>query len=204
MRSEINGLTIESLTGEAASREIPALARLRMQVFRDFPYLYDGSTAYEEKYLAAYMDEPNAVIVVARHDGEIVGAATALPLVDAVEEEQAPFRETGWPVERICYFGESVLLREWRGRGVGVAFFNHREAHARALGLEKAVFCAVDRPADHPRRPTDYVPLDSFWRKRGYERIPLETTFSWQDLDEKGESPKRMLFWGKDLATEAE
>lgn len=199
MRSEVSGLVIENLTGAEASREIPALARLRMQVFREYPYLYDGSEAYEQKYLAAYTGEPNAVIVTARAGAEVVGAATALPLADAVEEEQAPFREAGWPIERICYFGESVLLPERRGCGIGVAFFDHREAHARTLGLDKAVFCAVDRPQDHPRRPADYTPLDAFWRKRGYERIPLETTFSWQDLDEHGESPKRMLFWAKDL-----
>lgn len=200
MRSKIDELTIESLTGADAAPEIPSLARLRMQVFREFPYLYDGSTAYEEKYLAAYTAVPGAVIVTAQAGEAVVGAATALPLVDAVEEEQAPFREAGWPLDRICYFGESVLLPEWRGRGVGVSFFTHREAHARSLGLTKAVFCAVDRPAEHPRRPASYVPLDAFWRKRGYERIPLETTFSWQDLDEEAESPKRMLFWAKDLA----
>lgn len=207
MRSELNGLIVESLTSAEAARVIPSLARLRIEVFRAFPYLYDGSPEYEEKYLAAYAGQPRAVIVTARPGGgtggetghEVVGAATALPLADAVEEEKAPFRRAGWPIDDICYFGESVLLPEWRGRGAGVAFFDHREAHARSLGLARAVFCAVDRPGDHPRRPPGHVPLDEFWRRRGYERVPLETTFSWRDLDEDRESPKRMLFWTKDL-----
>jgi GNAT superfamily N-acetyltransferase len=101
----------------------------------------------------------------------------------------------------VFYFGESVLLRPYRGRGVGVVFFAEREAWARSLGrFSIACFCAVDRPADHPRRPPDYVPLDAFWRRRGFERIAgMETQFEWKDLDEATASPKRMLYWSKSL-----
>lgn len=98
-------------------------------------------------------------------------------------------------------FGESVLLPEYRGRGLGVRFFHEREDHARALGrFDLTCFCAVDRPLDHPRRPAGYQPLDRFWEKRGYRRQPaLKASFSWQDLDEDRESPKSMTFWMKRL-----
>jgi GNAT superfamily N-acetyltransferase len=94
-----------------------------------------------------------------------------------------------------------VLLPEYRGRGLGVRFFEEREAHARRLGrFEKICFCAVERPADHPRRPAGYVPLDAFWQRRGYRQQPdLRTSFVWQDLDEAHESPKPMVFWMKSL-----
>ena len=73
---------------------------------------------------------------------------------------------------QFCYFGEAVLLAAYRGRGAGVRFFNEREAHARELGLDFAAFCAVVRdPADR-RKPADYVPLDAFWRRRGYTPYP--------------------------------
>lgn len=199
MRSTRDGIVIENLTESAAAARIGELARLRMTVFRAFPYLYDGSVDYEERYLKTYIRSPRAVIVSASDGGTIVGAATALPLADASEEERAPFEAAGWDIGKVCYFGESVLLDDWRGRGIGVAFFTHREAHARSLGLSTAVFCAVDRPVDHPARPAGYVPLDDFWSKRGYRRIPLETTFSWKDLGDEEETAKRMLFWGKEL-----
>ncbi|MFN4088610.1 MAG: GNAT family N-acetyltransferase [Alphaproteobacteria bacterium] len=199
MRSSQGDVVVENLTGAAAAARIDELARLRMAVFRAFPYLYQGSVAYEERYLATYLGSPRAVVVAAFDGPAIIGAATALPLADAAEEERAPFEAAGWPVERVCYFGESVLLYAYRGRGLGVAFFEHREAHARALGLDRAVFCAVDRPANHPAQPADYVPLDAFWRRRGYERVPIETTFTWQEIGETGETPKRMLFWAKEL-----
>ena len=204
MRSERGDIVIDDLTGAAAAAHIGELARLRMTVFRAFPYLYDGSADYEERYLKTYLGSPGAVVVTAS-DGAapggavIVGAATALPLADATDEERAPFEAAGWAIETVCYFGESVLLDSYRGRGIGVGFFEHREAHARSLGLSWAVFCAVERATDHPARPADYVPLDAFWRNRGYGRIPIETGFSWKDLGETAETRKRMLFWAKDL-----
>ncbi len=41
-------LDVKSLTGEEIRTVLPALARLRMVVFRDWPYLYDGTLEYEE------------------------------------------------------------------------------------------------------------------------------------------------------------
>lgn len=193
-------LAIETLWGEGTRPAIPALAHLRVAVFRDFPYLYEGSAEYEERYLAKYIDLPEGTIVVARDGAEIVGASTALPLARAGKSEQKPFLDAGIDIKGVYYFGESVLLSAYRGRGVGVAFFNEREARARALGFRTAAFCAVERPVDHPRRPKDYAPLDEFWTKRGYRKRPeLRTTFAWQDLDEATESSKPMIFWTRDM-----
>ncbi|MFN0059585.1 MAG: GNAT family N-acetyltransferase [Planctomycetota bacterium] len=179
---------------------LPALARLRIAVFREFPYLYDGDLAYEERYLRVYSDSPGSVFVLAADGERIVGVSTGLPLLDAEPNFIAPFVEQRFRPEQVFYFGESVLERGYRGRGIGVLFFAEREAHARRLGdFRYTTFCAVDRAPNHPRRPRDYVPLDDFWRKRGYERQPeLTTDLSWRDLDESAASPKRMTYWLKD------
>jgi GNAT superfamily N-acetyltransferase len=112
-----------------------------------------------------------------------------------------PFIDNGYNIDTIFYCGESVLLSLYRGQGAGVAFFEHREAHAREIGgMEISCFCGVQRPDEHPRRPADYVPLDNFWRKRGYEKNEaLNTTFDWKEIDEDTESAKPMTFWLKDL-----
>ena len=39
-------LRIERLSGDALLQYLPELARLRITVFRAFPYLYDGDMAY--------------------------------------------------------------------------------------------------------------------------------------------------------------
>ena len=133
--------------------------------------------------------------------GEIVGIATASPMTGHADAFAAPFRARGYDTARIFYFGESVLLARYRGRGIGHAFFDAREAHARSLvGTTHATFCAVQRPPDHPLRPRDDVPLDGFWRKRGYEVLDgVTTAFDWTDVGESAETTKPMQFWMREL-----
>lgn len=194
-------LKIQSVSGEALKDYIPALAALRIRVFREFPYLYDGDLAYEEDYLNTYVQAPDSVIVLVFDDDQIVGASTAIPMVNETVEFKQPFVDAGYNPDEIFYCGESVLLPDYRGQGVGVAFFEAREAHAAKLGGFKfSCFCAVDRPENHPRRPANYEPLDRFWQKRGYRKTPqLATTYSWKDLDEAMQSAKPMTFWMKEL-----
>ncbi|WGF86979.1 GNAT family N-acetyltransferase [Marinivivus vitaminiproducens] len=196
-------IRLERLRGERIAEHQPALADLRIAVFRAFPYLYDGSPDYEARYLEAYARHPGSVVIGAFDGDRLVGAATALPLVHEAASIVDPVRHAGLDPARTIYFGESVLLPDYRGQGTGVAFFAEREAHARTLGgVEHAVFCAVIRPTDHPRRPEGYVPLDAFWRKRGFAPMPgVIGRLTWQDLDEAGETPKPMQFWSKRLAS---
>lgn len=194
-------LRVAPLTGQALARAIPAAARLRMAVFRHWPYLYDGTKDYEEAYLSKFAKAQGAVIVAA-YDGEsIVGCATAAPMAEVEAEFSAPFRERGWDVTRLFYCGESVLLPEYRGRGLGHIFFDERETQARRLGgFTHSTFCAVVRPDEHPLRPANYTPLDAFWKKRGYEPAEgIVCRFAWKDLDQAGETDKPMQFWMKPL-----
>jgi GNAT superfamily N-acetyltransferase len=180
---------------------VPALARLRIQVFRDWPYLYDGSLDYEQEYLAKFSESPGSVIVAAYDGDEIVGAATASPMVGHADEFAEPLRQRGYDIAHIFYCGESVLLKAYRGHGVGHAFFDHREAHGRALGgFAHVTFCSVVRPDDHPLKPADYVPLDAFWTRRGYARISgLMASFTWKDVDQPDKTAKSLQFWMKPL-----
>jgi GNAT superfamily N-acetyltransferase len=194
-------LRIARLTGSALADAVPELAQLRMTVFRDWPYLYDGSIAYEQSYLAKFTSAPSALVVAAYDAGTMIGAATATPLASSAAEFAEPFVVRGDDPEQVFYFGESVLLQGYRGKGLGHAFFDHREAYARSFGrFTLAAFCAVRRPEHHPLRPKDYVPLDAFWRKRGFEIAEgLTTSFSWKDIDQPDETPKPMQYWIKAL-----
>jgi GNAT superfamily N-acetyltransferase len=192
---------VAPLTGGNLADALPAVARLRIAVFRDWPYLYDGTLEYEQKYLAKLAAARGAVIVAAYDGGDIIGCATAAPLAEVEHEFAKPFLARGMDVARVFYCGESVLLPQYRGRGIGHAFFDHREARARNLGgFAHAAFCAVVRPADHPLRPKDYVPLDAFWEKRGYRKAEgMLGHFAWKDIDQPGETDKAMQFWMKVL-----
>jgi GNAT superfamily N-acetyltransferase len=198
-------LRLTTLRGPEILPCIPGLARLRIGIFRDFPYLYDGNLAYETDYLASYARSSRAAVIAVEdltlpEADRLVGAATALPLSDEPEAFTAPVTAAGIDVASVCYFGESLLRKDYRGRGLGHRFFDAREAHARSLGLALAMFCAVIRPADHPRTPPSYRPLDAFWHRRGYVPVAATARLSWKDIDGLEETAKPLRFWAKDLA----
>lgn len=178
---------------------LDSLGTLRITVFREFPYLYDGSLEYERDYLQTYTRSAGSLVVLAFDGDRVVGATTCLPMVDEGLEFQAPFAQAGYDLSTICYFGESILLPVYRGQGVGKEFFARREAHVQALGLRLSAFCAVDRPHDHPLRPPGYRPLDAFWTSQGYRKHPeLQASFAWKEIGEEAESAKSLTFWLKE------
>jgi GNAT superfamily N-acetyltransferase len=196
----VGAIDIERAIGAAIVDHLPAIAALRISVFREYPYLYVGTEAYEREYLSSYAGSPDSLVVLARDGERVVGAATALPLVQHSEDVRPPLAAAGYAPERVFYFGESVLERAYRGRKLGDRFFEHREAFARERGYAFAAFCAVVRPDGHPRRPADYAPLSRMWERHGFRMRPdVAATFSWRDLDDAEETPKRMVFWIKEL-----
>lgn len=196
-------LTVETATGDTLQSVLPDLARLRMRVFHDWPYLYEGSLDYEREYLEKFARGSGAVCIVARDGDNVVGASTASPLLESDEEFIQPFRDAGYDLAKVFYCGESVLLPEYRGHGLGHKFFDGRENHARALGgFDISTFCRVVRPDDHPMKPDDYRPLDPFWTKRGYHPVEgLVAHYAWRDIGADEETDKPLQFWVKDLVT---
>lgn len=191
-------LRVVPLSGDALRAVLPQLALLRIEIFRDWPYLYDGTLEYERSYVSKFIEAPDHLAVCAFDGDSLVGAATAVPLRHQHSEFTEPFTQAGIPVHDVFYFAESVLKNDYRGRGLGHAFFDGREKHAAQLGYSKTAFCGVMRPDNHPLKEPAYRPLDDFWHKRGYR--PLEGViahFSWQDIDQPDETTKPLQFWGK-------
>ncbi|WP_109125669.1 GNAT family N-acetyltransferase [Dyella sp. C11] len=187
--------------GEAVRPHLDALARLRIAVFRDYPYLYDGDMAYEQRYLEAYACSRRSVFVLALDGDHVVGCSTGIPLVDETPAIQQPFVQRGMVLGEVFYFGESVLLPAYRGQGIGHRFFDAREHHAQSLhGYRWTAFCAVERALDDPRRPDDYRPNDAFWIKRGYQRQDnMFCTLDWTETGADQPTPHHLRFWLRPL-----
>ncbi|MCB0636301.1 MAG: GNAT family N-acetyltransferase [Lewinella sp.] len=193
-------LKLSALTDDIPADAIQALAHLRIAVFREWPYLYEGHLDYEADYLRTFAQAEGKILVIVRDGAKIVGASTGLPLRAETDEIRGPWEKAGHDIESIFYFGESVLLPEYRGQGWGRRFFEERETQARRLpGMERMTFCGVIRPDNHPLRPAGYQPLDTFWRNRGFQPTELYCRISWRDIDQPEETDKPLRFWEKTL-----
>ena len=194
-------LTLKIIHGCKIEPYINDIAKLRITVFREFPYLYDGSIAYETNYLKTYTSSADSIAVLVFDGDQLVGVSTGLPMSDEEASFQRPFKEQGYDIETIFYCGESILLPEYRGQGIYSRFFEQREKQAKSLGgFKYTAFCAVRRSDNHPLRSEGYQSLDPVWKKFGYTKHPeLTTTYSWKDLNESSESDKTMVFWMKEI-----
>ena len=177
------------------------LATLRINVFREYPYLYDGSLEYEKNYLSQYLSTKNSALVIVKDAERIIGAVTGIPLNETFSDCKDFFIENKIPMEGIFYLGEITLLKEYRGQGIGARMYELFEEFVRGNNEYKQIaLCEVVSPKNDPRRTSDYFCLDSFWAKRGYVKNPdWVTQFSWKDLGSEEESYHPMVFWIKNL-----
>lgn len=192
-------LAIRSYRGAAIAALVEDFAHLRISVFRDWPYLYDGDLDYERRYLADYTRSDS--ILVAAFDGDrLVGGSTGLLLSDHSEVAADFAHALPADAKSIYYCAESVLLSTHRGQGAYRRFFILREDHARSLNCTYAIFAAVIRPPNHPLRPQDAPSLDPVWRHFGYAPLPgVTTTINWRDIGEAADTPKPLQVWIKNL-----
>ncbi len=194
-------LTLRALTGTQIHDYLDALADLRIRVFREWPYLYEGDREYEARYLKAFAEADGALLVAAFSGEHLIGASTALPLAHEHEALRHPFGSAEVaPVTDWYYLAESVLLPDYRGQGAGRRFFEMRESHAQELGFARTCFAALQRGDDDPRRPETYRDLAPFWRRLGYApRRDLTAHLAWREVGEQEETPKPLMFWLKNL-----
>jgi GNAT superfamily N-acetyltransferase len=191
-------LIVERLRGPQITPWLNNLADLRMRVFREFPYLYQGTREAEARYLAHYAGCEESTLVLARRGDLVVGASTAMPLYAESGVFRAPFEAELLPVSDYYYLAESVVLPEYRGLGLGHRFFDEREAAANELNYPKTTFCAVMRSTTHPARPKHARELGRFWHKRGYRPRPeLVTELPWLEVEEASETPHLLMFWSR-------
>jgi GNAT superfamily N-acetyltransferase len=197
-------IQVRTLSRDEIIERLDDIAKLRITVFREWPYLYDGDAKYEREYLRPYSDSPRAIVVGAFDEAALVGASTGTPLLDHQEGVAEAVHALGLPQADVFYFAESVLLPAFQGRGIGHAFFDHRERHAQRHVYRYVAFASVIRPKDHPARPSSARDLTTFWRKRGYAPADGATaSLSWRDVGEPEETEKQLTIWMRDLADKA-
>lgn len=193
-------VAIASLRGAEAAAAIEDLADLRLTIFREFPYLYDGRREDELDYLARYARTPDALVVTVSEAGKVVGAATGIPLAAEGAALVEPVAGSSYPVAQLYYVGELLFYQEYRNRGLGLRLLAEVERQVRSMGGYRYLACAtIVRPENQPARPAGYLPIERFLARTGFKRLDdLQTSFTWRELDGAScEHP--MKYWIKEL-----
>ncbi|MFA7405306.1 MAG: GNAT family N-acetyltransferase [Pelobacteraceae bacterium] len=193
-------ITEQLLTGAAIADAVDDLATLRLEIFLDYPYLYQGKREDELTYLGSYAEAPDACVILARDGLAVIGAATGMPLVHEDAQMRDAFAATAFPLNEAYYVGEMLFRPAYRNSGLGRKLLAQLESRIRSLGSYRRLTCAtVERPDDHPLRPRDYTPITRFLSRTGFVRLSGVTTrFTWRETDGTTRDHP-MQFWSKEL-----
>ena len=75
-------IEVRPLARDEVAARLDEIAGLRIAVFREWPYLYDGDLDYERRYLRPYVESEAALVVGALDDGRLIGVSNATPMED--------------------------------------------------------------------------------------------------------------------------
>lgn len=193
-------ITRELLSGTAIADVLEDVAALRLEIFREYPYLYLGRREDELNYLETYVEAPDACFILAYDGSTVIGAATGMPLTHEDAQMRDAFAGTTLPLNEVYYVGELLFRPGYRDCGLGRRLLAQLEHHIRSLGSYRRFTCAtVERPVDHPLRPRNHIPITRFLARTGFVRLTGVTThFIWRETDgAKRDHP--MQFWIKAL-----
>jgi GNAT superfamily N-acetyltransferase len=192
---------IRSFTGTGLKPYLHSVAKLRIEVFREYPYFEEPDLDRETQFLKKLLSNKESIGVLIFDHTTLVGVSLGYPLSIEEPSLRRPFKERQLDVESYFFFGDSTLLKTYRGRGIGHHFFDAREAHVVHYKKFKHIcFCVPDYLEVDPQRPKDFIPLHDFWRKRGYvQHSEIKCSLSWKMIGEVRLAEKQMVYWIKDL-----
>jgi GNAT superfamily N-acetyltransferase len=191
-------ITYQLLQGEKIQDFIEEIARLRIEIFREFPYLYDGNYEYETKYLKKFADIDESIVVLALDENKVIGAFTSLPMRFEQEgvKQEIP---SDW-IKNAFYLSEIVLEKTYRKQGIGRTMFQLMLDRINTLQkYNRILFASIEREENHPFKPKDYTSNDEIWIKQGFQKTPYRSTISWKEINEVTESSKELSIWEKEI-----
>jgi hypothetical protein len=190
---------VRAFTGSGLKPYLHSMAKLRMEVFKDYPYFESPDLNHELLYLRKISSSKESIAVLIFDNTTLVGVSLGSPLEIEDPALHRPFKERHLNVGTYFYFGDSALLKGYRGRGIGHHFFDARESHVAQYKKFKHICFCVPDSAD-PNRPKDFIPLNDFWRKRGYVLHPeIKCSLSWKTVQDAKSSEHPMSFWIKNI-----
>jgi len=198
-------ITIEILIGKNASEYIEYVSHLRINIFKEYPYLYQGDLEYEKKYVADYTLHNQAMIAIAKIDGLIAGISTGIPVISdskIAQDVKEIFTKQKTEAEKYYYYGEIMILPEFRGKGLATKLYSAQDKIIKEWGFEHACILTVIRENDHPLKPKCYNSPNSLWKHLGFFQTGYKTNLHWQTIQSDGNSndaSNTLELWSKKI-----
>lgn len=180
------------------------LAEWRIKYFREFPYLYEGSFAYEQDYLAGYVTGKDAMLLTVSDNNEIVAIATSIAILgeaDIIAHANEHLKDKV-DLEKCAYLGEVIIAESHRGKGLSRKIFSTQEEYYKSLGYTSVCFLTVIREENHPLKPANYLDPAVYWTANGYTKTNIISTFDWPTIQADGsviEQQNEMVYWLKEI-----
>ena len=191
-------MLIRELNGHEIIAHLDQLADLRLGIFREYPYLYDGNRDGERRYLGSYAGK--GLVLLALDTEQVAGAITGMSLADETPALVAPFHAAGLAPQEYFYIGELLLYAPYRKHGTGSLLLTRLEQLVEErTSCRHYCFATVVRPANHPEKPVDFVSIERFSHRHGYRLLPgVSARIAWQEIDGQT-TTKRLDFWQKEV-----
>ncbi|MDN3506687.1 MAG: GNAT family N-acetyltransferase [Simkaniaceae bacterium] len=172
------------------------VAELRIKIFREWPYLYDGDIKTENNYLKAFADTKDSLLVLAKEYEKIVGVVMGLPVAESMKQIQEEYQRQNVSTDGIFYLADAIILAPYRGQGIGTRMLQIFENLVVEMQkYDQISFCEIVRDQNHPLKPKDYQSLDAFWEQLDFYPIPgWQTSFDYLDIGNSEETPHLMRF----------
>lgn len=192
---------VETFQGKDIAVHSQEIVNLCNQIYREYPYFYNGDDAEYTAYLKTYSQSENAVITLAFDGDIVVGLAAGIPMTDTREFYQQTLKDHRFDLLSIFYLGEFGLHPAYKDQGIEEAMYQTIEDFARHDGRFKAVYVwELDKPADSELKPAGFLPRDDFWENLGFKKHPrLEFEILWTNIGDDVESSHRAVYSIKNL-----
>lgn len=172
---------------DCTDQEIGMLAQMRITYFREYPYLYEGTTEYEINYLEEYKEKAlDAYLIQAFDEGQLVGILTGCAFtsdIGVVRDGARLFKTDRFPIEQYYYIGEAIIIPEYQNQKILPRLLYRLVNEVKKLNKYQSLcFLTVVRQDNDSQKPLDYRSTDNLWEKLGCQRAGVKASFEWPTI----------------------
>lgn len=193
----MKNIIVEELHGQQITNVADQLAALRMPTFQQYPYYHVSDLPHEQEYFAEFAQNPAAVVAVAYEGEKLIGFSTGIPLLSdtplfkaIADKFKQAFGIVGLDASEFYYYGDVILIPEYRGKGIASLLYQVREKQAKNHGFNNMCFLTVE----------NYKVLAPMWQHLGFQKTNITINFSWPTLQVDGTTKTlehELIFWIK-------